>query len=213
MNLYKFKVLDDFERIVDLLLRDRLYCPKPSELNDPLEGILGMRVPDHLPNHSPDTPFERAARFWLSNADELNRFRVCCFSKSPKSLLMWSYYGNGHSGICIEGDYSEYANRIQEVTYVEELPSNGSASFADQLRFKLSAWRHEEEVRIVLPPDVQGKYIRANIQRVLVGANFDSRYLLPLFEICRLKGYQVHIVSFSTSGEFNAVPIKNLGPW
>ena len=41
MQLYKFMSLQLFERVADALLGRRLYCPKPEQLNDPLEGMLG----------------------------------------------------------------------------------------------------------------------------------------------------------------------------
>jgi hypothetical protein len=114
MLLYKFKTLDNFERIVDLLLTGRLYCARPNELNDPLEGVFGMALPEEVRSASEGTLFERAGKFWLSRDAQINEYRICCFSKTPREILMWSYYGNGHSGICIEGDYSRYANRIEE---------------------------------------------------------------------------------------------------
>lgn len=100
---YKFKYLEPFVQITDLLLTKRLYCPRPSELNDPLEGILGITLP-MSPANAEQHPLKRAMRFWAEAEAELNRYRVCCFSAHPRSLPMWSYYGNGHSGICLELD-------------------------------------------------------------------------------------------------------------
>ena len=41
MQLYKFMSLQPFERVADALLGRRVYCSKPEQLNDPLEGLLG----------------------------------------------------------------------------------------------------------------------------------------------------------------------------
>ena len=34
----------------------------------------------------------------------LNDIGVCCFSKTEKSILMWSHYSKYHEGICLEFD-------------------------------------------------------------------------------------------------------------
>jgi hypothetical protein len=44
MLLYKYKSLENFDQVSDLLLTNRLYCPTPSQLNDPLEGVLGIDI-------------------------------------------------------------------------------------------------------------------------------------------------------------------------
>jgi hypothetical protein len=44
MQLYKFMSLEPFEHVADALLGRRLYCPKPDQLNDPLEGMLGHHI-------------------------------------------------------------------------------------------------------------------------------------------------------------------------
>lgn len=82
--LYKFKHLEPFVQITDLFLTKRLYCPRPSELNDPLEGILGMTLPTSPAPHAQQHPLERAMRFWAGAEAELNRYRVCCFSAHPR---------------------------------------------------------------------------------------------------------------------------------
>jgi len=160
-----------------------------------------------------DTSFDRSARFWLAHSDELDRYRICCFSKSPREILMWSYYGNGHSGICIEGNYSEYSNWIHDVEYVPSLTSSQITTIPDQLRYKHEKWKHEEEARIILPVNSEGKFIKAGIQKVMIGASIDMRYIRPIMELCRLKGYPVEIASFSTSAEFHTTPLNNLNIW
>jgi len=40
MILYKYRSLVNFERILDIILNQRLYCSKYDELNDPFEGLF-----------------------------------------------------------------------------------------------------------------------------------------------------------------------------
>jgi len=39
MILYKYRSLEQFEYVLDILLNERLYCSYYKDLNDPLEGI------------------------------------------------------------------------------------------------------------------------------------------------------------------------------
>ena len=209
MVLYKFKTLDPFVHIVDLLLTRRLYCPHPSELNDPLEGVLGRSLPNQASSSSTEQSFEHAFRFWSATRQELDRYRLCCFSASPESLLMWSHYGNGHSGICLEMDLTEYKDKIIPVKYVADLALLEGASLDDLLRYKAQHWSYEREHRLIFPPDTEGKYARASIKAVLIGAGIKTEYMQPLFELCRIMKYRREIISFSTTGEFRRFPLNN----
>jgi hypothetical protein len=213
MILYKFKNLEPFVHITDLLLTKRLYCPKPEELNDPLEGVLGMAASASQEQPTSEKPFERSVRFWLASQETLNKYRVCCFSGTPKSLPMWSYYGNGHSGICLEIDVTAYEDALFKVEYLDNLASVAAATPKDLLRYKLREWAHEEEYRLILAPDVPHKYILVEIKAVLIGAAIKKDYIRPIFELCRLMKYPKEIVSFSTSGEFMRIPLNSEVPW
>jgi hypothetical protein len=41
--LYKYKNLNHFDRIVDIILNKKLYAAVYTELNDPMEGIFKHR--------------------------------------------------------------------------------------------------------------------------------------------------------------------------
>lgn len=209
MLLYKFKTLDPFVHIVDLLLTRRLYCPSPHELNDPLEGVLVISLLNPPSSPTAGQSFERAFRFWSVVDQELDRYRLCCFSESPESLLMWSHYGNGHSGICLELDLAGYEDKIVPVEYLADLAPLECASVGDQLRYKAQQWSYEKEYRLILPRDSELKYVQPSIKAVLIGAGIKSDYIRPLFELCRLMKYQREIVSFSTTGTFLRVPLND----
>ena len=95
---------------------------------------------------------------------------MSCFSKSNKSLLMWSHYADSHKGVCIEFDRPEeakdvqYSKKIQnfDIVYVtrstianEIRHKNGKPISYDFDRIfepfytKGSDWRYEGEVRCV----------------------------------------------------------------
>jgi len=84
-------------------------------------------------------------------------FGVCCFSKTPRSILMWSYYSCGHEGFCLQ--FNPFLDPgvlllAQDVKYNEVLPNVVFPDDEDKLDAKVNlsksdAWRHEEEVRYV----------------------------------------------------------------
>lgn len=208
MILYKYKALEVFHQATDLLLKQRIYCPKPSQLNDPLEGFLGVSHPENPKAVTFQDQFEHHASYWLAADEILNRYRVCSFSGSPDHPLMWSYYGNGHSGICLELDVSEFENEIFPVEYVDDLSIIDQSSPKSLLRYKLVHWRHENEYRLIIGPENKGKYIKANIKSVIVGSNLREEYIMQLFEICKLMEYPIEILTFNTSGKAFRWPLK-----
>ncbi len=64
---------------------------------------------------------------------------------------MWSHYGNGHSGICLELDLAGYEDKIVPVKYLADLAPLECASVGDQLRYKAQQWSYEKEYRLILP--------------------------------------------------------------
>lgn len=198
-----------FVHIVDLLLTRRLYCPRPSELNDPLEGLRGKSLPTPTSSSNARQSLEHAVTFWSATAQEINRYRLCCFSGTPDSSLMWSHYGNGHSGICLELDLAGYEDKIVPVEYLADLAPLDGASVSDLLRYKAQHWSHERAHRLIFPRDSEGKYIRASIKAVLIGTGIKDEYIRPLLELCRIMKDKREFVSFNTAGEFRCIPLSD----
>ena len=87
----------------------------------------------------------------------LNR-GVTCFSERPDSILLWSHYGGGHCGFCLEFDTaSPLLAKLHKVTYSDDLLElntakeiMGDGSFImDILLRKASCWSYEEEWRAI----------------------------------------------------------------
>lgn len=213
MLLYKYKSLENFDQVSDLLLTNRLYCPTPSQLNDPLEGVLGIDINKSLMGLTTDEKWEKSYQFWMEYDKNINNYRVCSFSGSPESVLMWSYYGAGHSGMCLELDLNEYKNDIHKVNYVSDIEKTDRSSVVGLLTHKLDAWVHEDEYRWISNGKSSGKYLRANIKTVFLSAGINTKYFRPIFEICAIMNLQIDIVSFNTSGQFHRFPLKKGVRW
>ena len=166
-----------------------------------------------ITNPSSTSNFEQsldhAVRSWSAVDSEINRYRLCCFSATPEPLLMWSHYGNGHSGICLELDLTSYEDKIIQVEYLADLAPLENASSVDRLRYKAQHWSYEREHRLILPRDPELKFIQASIKAVLIGSGIKTEYIRPLLELCRLMKYQREFVSFSTTGEFRRLPLND----
>ncbi len=80
---------------------------------------------------------------------------ITCFCEDPLSILMWSYYAEKHTGICLEFDteLGSWIGAARQVQYAEEYPE---LSFVGQdwlrtltrlILTKAKAWEHEKEWR------------------------------------------------------------------
>jgi hypothetical protein len=194
--------LEPFERVADALLGGRLYCATPEELNDPLEGMLGH----FSPGLGLESSFDAFVKESLADASEVkrevDRARICCLSGRPDVMQMWSYYAGGHKGICLEVDMSAYTDHLVNVKYIKEVSGLASKTIRDRLRFKHWTWRHEKEYRYLRPDADQGKFVDVKIESVLIAASTESRFLFPLFELCKHLNLRYDLALFGNDGDF-----------
>lgn len=122
---YKYRPIDKY---TDSLLRNNeLYFSDPGKLNDPFDCKLDYFCKYTLNDFEESfcqmgiTPLdvnnlikeclnigiikEEKDGFLLDTrlfSTEDNPFRICCFSVTNKSLLMWGHYAKNHEGICLK---------------------------------------------------------------------------------------------------------------
>ena len=162
MKLYKYRSLQNFDFVADILCNNRFYAAQYFNLNDPMEGLF---------NYDPDTQQE-----YLDKIKEgKSKLRILSLSKVYDNLLLWAHYSDGFKGICIELEVSENSEfEVEEIDY-----SPFKAYFSNEehlslsewprvtLRNKNEAWEYEEEVRIFS----RSQFIDRGIQvkKVLLG--------------------------------------------
>lgn len=135
-----------------ILWERRLKIARYKDVNDPFELI----------------PFDRTETqtraFWDAQVEKLfaAQYGMICFSEDWRNTLMWSSYGDKHTGICLGFDVlRDYA---RPVIYIDEPlaapPLDGPSSHADvavsaleavALRYKHAGWRDEREWRVRAP--------------------------------------------------------------
>jgi Protein of unknown function (DUF2971) len=178
MILYKYRSLANFERILDIILNQRLYCSARSELNDPFEGIYRV-IYFQLEGKDISTKQDYKHIKDLGGSE----IKICSLSSSLGDVRLWAYYADGHKGIVFAIDFPELeilsgSKIIYKVTYDEKLP-RGSASPLRQispqeaLSNKTKHWDFESEYRIIDESKhlSEGKYfdIRGRIKAIYLG--------------------------------------------
>lgn len=163
MNVYKYRSLQNFEHVADILCNGRFYAAQFQELNDPMEGVFD---------------FEKGTkREYLKQIGEGKKnLRICSFSRDFHNLLLWAHYADGFKGICIEVELAGWPDQdISSVNYEPYKPifDNDQGQFAHFwpnliLREKNCAWKYEKETRVL----TRNKFITspsAEIKSVLLG--------------------------------------------
>jgi hypothetical protein len=149
--LYKFRPIKPLDWIADILVSQRLYCPRYFELNDPYEGIgLVYWCNQHNPNQR---YFAQTSPDDLLAPEDENTFRVCSLSGSYHDIRLWSHYAGGHRGVAIGIDFKGVKVPPVRVNYLEGLKEydstlNGAPDSRGLLSNKTKHWQHENEYRI-----------------------------------------------------------------
>ncbi|MBQ8190681.1 MAG: DUF2971 domain-containing protein [Bacteroidaceae bacterium] len=166
IKLYKYL---DADGGLTMLSNGNIQFTNATKLNDPFDCHPSLIDFSQVPTERAKTWGKEAIMDLESNRFERNRDNtwLCSLSKNYNSLLMWSYY-NCHKGICIGIDMEKadkYLSRIWgsiifgyikfEVQYKDiiEKPDffkREQDLWSYQLSTKAKAWKHEQEVRLVV---------------------------------------------------------------
>lgn len=165
-----------------------LYFASPNKFNDPfdckfdttlkatvrehkenLRGIAKIKNPDwdsvaiesfvaenmktlHEDEH-------KFARDYLAGLNELvSTFGICCMTKVPDNILMWSHYANKHKGFCIKFIHDRkdgFFKHADSIDYKSEFPLVNLAKDDQEtivkksLYTKATDWKYENEWRVV----------------------------------------------------------------
>ncbi|WP_037072453.1 DUF2971 domain-containing protein [Psychromonas arctica] len=172
-SFYKYKTLDNFEFLLDLILKERLYAASYSELNDPMEGVI--KVEGKIPKDQEDH-WERL----------INTFRIVCFTKQSDNPLMWSHYADGGKGCVIEFELLD-SQKYHKISYlkkpvIKKNDININKAF-EILKYKEKPWKYEAEYRCLIK---EKKFMPISIKSIIFGGRADVTKVEML----------MHIISF-----------------
>ncbi len=208
MKAYKFRSVENFHFILDIILNRRLYCSTVEQLNDFREANAQMG------NQMAGTQQEMRELLEFSEKamKEVNCLKVCALSKTYKKHLLWGHYAGGYKGVAIEVelDESEITNIAYEKDYRSwsDLIKQCSPEEAARklLSSKFDDWVDEEEVRVISRSEYYS--LSRPITRIIVGAKTERTVIDALSLICSDLGIGLERMQISESG-ITTAPILN----
>jgi len=141
--------------------------------------------------------------------------KICSFSGTPHSIIMWSHYADEHRGFCIEYDTESlpqehlFIRMLYPVIYSEKL-FEGTKYYLAAMRdrktfnilfpalaalYKSPEWSYEKEWRLVIPAGLLKEASAWRIptpKRVYLGARMPDDKKRQIIEICARKGIEIH---------------------
>lgn len=163
--LYKYRGINNFEFLVDILVNNRLYACHFSELNDPMEGIYYY--------HSKD--YDQLKNYIERIMCIKNDLYICSLSGKRNDPLMWTHYAQEERGINL--GVKVINNNIEKVEYISsKLLANQNFNIHDDdaakkiLKSKLNAWKYENEKRVF----TSEHYVDIKIHEIIFGSRIDT---------------------------------------
>lgn len=170
---YKYRSLQNLNRILDILINERLYAAKFQNLNDPMEG-----------HYQYNAEIDRNLKEQIQS--ERDRTLICSLSRRSDIGLMWTHYADECRGCCIELRVTSQSWREIDIHYRDHLPN--LTSVEDILSVKGKAWSYEDEVRYIKTFNENSKmnyYLEIAVSKVYIGSEVsrsDFRFYKQLFE-------------------------------
>lgn len=168
MLLYKYRNLNNFDRIKDIIQNKRFYASAYTDLNDPMEGIFKYNAKYR------DKYSDKLAEIKI-NKDNL---KICSLSKTCEETLMWSHYADGERGIVIginrDSLKRKYRDKLKPIKY-KGIPfisddEINNIQAEEILSYKKRGWRYEKEIRVFTTED----FITVEIEKVILGSRITS---------------------------------------
>ena len=169
------------QQISDLEVQSLVKSKNPWETY--LEICRKRKIPLFLTS---EQHLEKVNKRWNEIVKETNeKIRICRFSVSKQSLLLWSHYADEHKGITIEynfEDTEEVRTFIQPVVYRKEIEKIGFFEEYDTMKMvgssliKSKDWEYEDEWRLTIfkqKDNFPQKINVPNPKAIYLGTRFD----------------------------------------
>jgi hypothetical protein len=158
--LYKYRGLSNLKFALDIFVNERLHAADYKSLNDPMEGQYTLENGTLAPWQIEDIFSQK------------NEYRMVALSESSNNLLMWSYYGESHSGMVVGVDVLDAEADTVPIDYVENLNLEiGHDAVAKRiLSKKYVLWQHEREHRVF----VRKPFIEVKVNELVFGVGTEK---------------------------------------
>lgn len=153
--LYKYRALSNLQFALDIFVNERLHAAAFKSLNDPMEGSYTYE-PGAL------TPEQREAVLGQKNS-----YRLLALSETSNNILMWSYYGERHSGMVVGVEVVDPQAETIPIDYVHNLDIELEHDDVAKriLSKKYDLWCHEREHRVF----VRTPFVKVDVHELIFG--------------------------------------------
>jgi hypothetical protein len=226
------------EILIKILENSSLNFTPPNRFNDPYDCYLGLisfesnqKAIDRIKNDPKISDEQKLIKLrdMTEEPTELSQFLnesvdkilsnsgITCFSLQKENMLMWSHYGDKHTGACIEFHsdllISKLAKKLNanNVKYVREIKSinfhESPKEAVDNIIFTKSIdWKYEKEFRILIEGNGLNPFDLSSICSITFGAKcadsivsesktlLEQKAIYPEFYKARLAPKQFHLI-------------------
>lgn len=190
VSFYKYKSLADYEFLLDMLLKERLYAASYHELNDPMEGVIKI---DNTVPLGKESEWEKIIR----------GLKVSCFTRDRDNTLMWSHYADGGKGCLVEfeliGDqqYHKVCYLAKPTLTGKDINENKAIEI---LKYKEKPWKYEAEYRCILTGQ---NFLPVKIKSLTFGPRANKESVEMLRHILALCKPDLKVYSHNGIGVFH----------
>ncbi|KZN30035.1 hypothetical protein N480_03565 [Pseudoalteromonas luteoviolacea S2607] len=236
MKVYKYLPLTDGSKCI--LTDGTMKFSHHSEFNDPFDCKLVYDIEKSMEylKSRPDLLKEAGRRLKLTPAQRLAKKKqmehsirrslesgefhnsvienvgICCLTKKPDNILMWSHYADNHKGVAIEFNVNDASNNINmanieeklfgwDIEYTDYMPKiiAGARDFdtvKDVFLKKSLEWAYEAEYRVLSMKKGPGihRFDQQLISRVIAGVNMPEKDFLELYRLINKTGLKIELV-------------------
>jgi hypothetical protein len=164
--LFKYRTLDNYKFVVDIIVNARLFAATYSDLNDPMEGYYRYR----------DGGISKDLLEKINGAR--SRLRLCSLSRDSDNALMWAHYASGHRGFVVGADVDDKAYKLRSVKYDGPSYLRHAADHGDEetainvLCHKHEVWGYEEEERVFVSG---ANFINITLREFILGSRMSTQ--------------------------------------
>ncbi len=178
-TLYKYRSLKDFRRFMDILVNERLYACKYSEMNDYMEGHYLYSSGSVTRNTIQELKHSK------------KRVGICSLSRVKKNDVMITHYADGGKGVVLGVRIKDKDVDVREIRYsgLPELEAVNGKTLEEKakeiLTHKTESWKYEKEIRAF----TSKKYVKVEIKEIIFGPRIrrdDEKLIRDIVERMRL---------------------------
>lgn len=246
--LYKYR--EDNDYCLDCLENNKLHLSSPNDFNDPYDSAFSLNVSEffesnisklakyygaathkyvseedirYIFNQNPQM-IDIASGMYVNTARDI--LRVCSFSTSYKSILMWSHYANQHKGVCFKyefekSDAKNLTDCIYPVIYTDKIFDiisnlhNLPCKYQLCSLIKSTIWKYEQEWRFTFQFSALGAPSTLPMplpKAIYLGTLIDKSFKEKIINVSKKKGIPIYQMNMNRQEFKLSTELINLTP-